>query len=191
MEVECYVVNRSEATSGQEKRMDEIFNKLDRIKEKLEICKGVGLSAQIPLLKVEIKKLELEIKCFEHYRISLTDKYRILSPEQKEILFWFFNRSISLNNYREEILPDYVLEVFLEASVLPFKDYKVRIYEETKNDPILVAEGHGEIYCLLARWGDALKPWEGFLKQSWKQASLYWNLLPPSKRGFFQIPSPF
>lgn len=104
--------------------------------------------------------------------------FRKISKQERLVFSWLFTRAKDLTNY-DDFIPAEVLEAAVEfrntfgGRLLCFKVWFTAEYDP---DPVLVAECRSEedgytfpesVY-LIARWGDALKPFEELEKMAVK-----------------------
>lgn len=151
MEVEVYVGEEMPIEPVKARIYEEQIFKLGK---GIEVCEDLGLSGQVKVLTQEEKAIE--------HRRSTPPQYRPLTDQQKTILFHYFNVGVDVRYYEAEAIPGPVVDIYKGANY--FKTVDVRTHREVRFDPILVGEGLSGSF-LLARWGDALKPWQWFLRR--------------------------
>lgn len=107
--------------------------------------------------------------------------YGKLSYEQQVIIYYLFPKIYKLENYNDAPIPLRILKEIKFCKDM-FKDLYV-CYAPPCDilDPILIGHNHCSIYepknqlehfHIIARWGDALKPWNELFKDAIAKASL-------------------
>lgn len=103
--------------------------------------------------------------------------YPKLILKQWEILRQYFNRDTDISKYGMDVIPPLVLREVEEAHKLGvFDRITVYYHQDPKKDPLIcgcVNEGDdvGDVPRLIARFGDALQPWEWFQEYCYKRTA--------------------
>lgn len=149
MEVETF--EQTELLAGKEE--------VECTQEQIDLINQLGLEGQKKLINKD-EETDEENVC----------PYRLMTDREQSIYEKLFSRKIKLEEYSAGPIPLRVLQVAAHAKTLPDVIIGVSVwYEPTTadKDPLLVGNtAKWNEFFLLARWGDALRPFEELAKEA-------------------------
>lgn len=101
--------------------------------------------------------------------------YRVMTAKEVAVYSILFPRKVDVEKYSAGMIPLRVLQVIAHAKELNvYKSIQIWAENTRPKDPILVAERQSDKYStenhILARWGEALEPFEVLADRALKQA---------------------